>query len=90
MHERLREPIAMTVSDLLTKVQNIPLLPRMGRTTLYLALREHGFTFRTNKRNMAMLLEKTEGRNARFRFYQQFEQFLEEGRPMYFMDETWV
>lgn len=89
-HEIMKNGEYLTIQTLSTKIQDKEGIPAMSETTLWRKLRAAGFTYRVNRRNMAMLLEKVEGRDARFRFYEQFEQYLNENRPMFFTDETWV
>ncbi|VVC35222.1 Hypothetical protein CINCED_3A006178, partial [Cinara cedri] len=64
-------------------------LPTFTKTTLWRLLKLLGFEFHNRGRNSA-LIENNEVRLWRRRYIRDIRKYREEGRPIYYLDETWV
>lgn len=78
-----------TLDTMLTVINEDESLPDFSRTTLYRLLMSMDFEYGKRGRNSA-LLEKNELRVWRRRYLRDIKRYREEGRPIYFLDETWV
>ncbi|KAF0714882.1 DDE 3 domain-containing protein [Aphis craccivora] len=78
-----------TVDKIHHAVSNDNSLPTILRTNLYRLLKEMDFKYSKRSRNSA-LTEKTEIVLWRRRFLEQLRKYGDEGRHLYYLDETWV
>ncbi|CAI6374522.1 unnamed protein product [Macrosiphum euphorbiae] len=77
------------LKKILNVVTNDDTLPKFSNTTLWRLLKSMGFRFTKRGRNSA-LIENNEIRAWRRRYIRDIRQYREEGRPIYYIDETWV
>lgn len=78
-----------TVEMVMNSVNDDSDLPNFKRTSFYGILKKLGFTFTTRKRNM-FLSDRDDIILWRRNYLRKIKRFREEGRPIYFQDETWV
>lgn len=78
-----------TLDKMLSVINEDESLPDFSRTTLYRLLISMDFEYGKRGRNSA-LVEKNEPRVWRRRYLRDIKRYREEGRPIYFLDETWV
>ncbi|XP_031342522.1 uncharacterized protein LOC116170342 isoform X1 [Photinus pyralis] len=78
-----------TLSKVLAVLHEDEDLPNLKRTTLWKLIKEIGFRFEKRSRN-SVLREKDEIITWRRRFLREIRKYREEGRKLYFLDETWV
>jgi len=78
-----------TLDKILTAVNNDETLPEISRTNLYRMLKFMDFVYTKRSRNSA-LLEKDEIILWRRRYLADIRKYREEGRHIYYLDETWV
>jgi hypothetical protein len=78
-----------TVDKIYKVVSDDDSLPTISRTNLFRLLKDMDFRYSKRSRNSA-LTEKTEIVLWRRRFLEQLRKYREEGRHLYYLDETWV
>ncbi|XP_031338164.1 uncharacterized protein LOC116167067 [Photinus pyralis] len=78
-----------TLSKVLAVLHEDEDLPHLKRTTLWKLIKEIGFRFEKRSRN-SVLKENDEIFTWRRRFLREIRKYREEGRKLYFLDETWV
>lgn len=78
-----------TLDKILSRINTTEGLPQFTRTTLYSLLRQMGFKYQRRSRNSAMT-ERDEIVVWRRNYLEDIKRYREEGRPIYYMDETWV
>lgn len=78
-----------TVSKVLQAVNDDPLLPSFSRTTLWRLLKELNFSYSKSQRN-SYLTEREDLILWRRRYLRSIREYRQLGRPIYFLDETWV
>ena len=78
-----------TLDKILTAVNNDETLPEILRTNLYRLLKFMDFVYTKRSRNSA-LIEKDEIILWRRRYLADIRKYREEGRHIYYLDETWV
>lgn len=61
-----------------------------GVTSIRLILKEIGFQWKTTESNRKILVERMDIREKRIRYLQQIKRYREEGRPIIYMDESYV
>jgi len=77
-----------TLDKILTRVNETEGLPDFTRTTLYSLLRNMGFQYQKRSRNSAMI--EKDDIVWRRNYLESIKRYREEGRSIYYMDETWV
>ncbi|KAF0702701.1 DDE 3 domain-containing protein, partial [Aphis craccivora] len=75
--------------DKITTINNYETLPNISRTNLYRMLKFINFVYTKRSRNSA-LVEKDEIILWRKRYLADIRKYREEGRHIYYLDETWV
>ncbi|XP_022174483.1 uncharacterized protein LOC111036671 [Myzus persicae] len=78
-----------TLDKILQVINEDKDLPDFSRTSLYRLLKSMDFEYVKQGRNSA-LIEKTEIVDWRRRYLRAIRRYREEGRPIYYLDETWV
>lgn len=78
-----------TVDKVLKVVNDDPDLPTFKRTTFYHLLKKLNFTYSRRGRD-SNLIDKNEIIVWRRKYLRQIKSFREEGRKIYYTDETWV
>ncbi|KAL4112105.1 hypothetical protein QTP88_015953 [Uroleucon formosanum] len=78
-----------TLDKILSRINTTEGLPQFTRTTLYSLLRQMGFKYQQRIRNSAMI-ERDEIVVWRRNYLEYIKRYRKEGRPIYYMDETWV
>lgn len=78
-----------TINKVLKVVNDDPDLPTLKRTTFYYLLKELNFTYSRRGRD-STLIDKNEIIVWRRKYLRQIKSLREEGRKIYYMDETWV
>ncbi|XP_025192116.1 uncharacterized protein LOC112592312 [Melanaphis sacchari] len=79
----------LTLDKMLTVVNEDKSLPNFSRTSLYRLMKSMEFEYAKRGRNSA-LLEKNEIILWRRQYIRDLRKYREEGRQIYFLDETWV
>ncbi|KAL4084055.1 hypothetical protein QTP88_029371 [Uroleucon formosanum] len=77
------------LNKILSVVNEDDTLPDFSLTSLWRLLKSMGFKFTKRGRNSA-LIENGEIREWRRRYIRDIRRYREEGRPIYYIDETWV
>lgn len=78
-----------TLETILSVINQDKNLPNFSRTTLYRLLKAMDFEYSKRGHNGA-LLEKNEIILWRRKYLRDIRKYREEGRPIYYLDETWV
>jgi len=78
-----------TVDKIYAEVSSDDSLPPISRTNLFRLLKDLDFRYCKRQRNSA-LMEKNEIVLWRRRYLRSIKKFREEGRHIYYLDETWV
>jgi len=78
-----------TLGKILTVINEDQSLPSFSRTSLYRLIKSMEFEYVKRGRNSA-LLEKNEIILWRRRYIRDLRKYREEGRQIYYLDETWV
>ncbi|XP_022160092.1 uncharacterized protein LOC111026344 [Myzus persicae] len=78
-----------TVDKIHKAVSDDDSLPNISRTNLFRLLKDMEFRYSKRSRNSA-LTEKTEIVLWRRRYLEQLRKYRDEGRHLYYLDETWV
>lgn len=78
-----------TLDKILTVVNEDQSLPSFSRTSLYRLMKSMEFEYAKRGRNSA-LLEKNEIILWRRQYIRDLRKYREEGRQIYYLDETWV
>ncbi|XP_029055267.2 uncharacterized protein LOC114882555 [Osmia bicornis bicornis] len=78
-----------TIKSLLAVVNADGSFPKFSHTTLYRILKSLNFRYTGRVKNCAVL-EQPYILNWREKYIQTIRQYREEGRPIYYLDETWV
>lgn len=78
-----------TINKVLKVVNDDPDLPTFKRTTFYRLLKELNFTYSRRGRD-STLIDKNEIIVWRRKYLRQIKSLREEGRKIYYTDETWV
>lgn len=77
------------LNKILEAVNSDEMLPNFSRTSLWRLLRHLKFKYVKKKRNSA-LIERHDIVLWRIKYLKQIKKFRDEGRPIYYLDETWV
>lgn len=78
-----------TLSKILTAVNEDNSLPNFKRSTFHKMLKSMNFVYQKKKRNSA-LLERNDIVSWRRRYLESIKHYRQQGRPIYYLDETWV
>lgn len=78
-----------TIDKILASVNEDPDLPNFSRSTLHRLLKHLNFEYLKRGRNSAMI-EKDEIVIWRNKYIEDIKKYRVEGRPIYYLDETWV
>ncbi|CAI6372171.1 unnamed protein product [Macrosiphum euphorbiae] len=78
-----------TLDKILTVIKNDDSLPNISRSNLHNLLKFMDFVYTKRSRNSA-LIEKDKIILWRRRYLQNIKKYREEGRHLYYLDETWV
>jgi len=78
-----------TLNKILVAVNEEADLPNISRSSLHRLLKSMDFVFTKRGRNTA-LLEREDIILWRRNYLREIKRFREEGRPIYYLDETWV
>lgn len=89
VHEFFFKNEQPTVEKILCAVNEDSDLPSFKRTTFYGVLKQLGFKFSTRGRNM-FLADRDDIILWRRKYLRTIKKFREEGRAIYYQDETWV
>ena len=65
-------------------------LPKMGRTTFWKLMKSMGFQYKKTKGNREIMMEKPDIVAHRHRYLRTIRELLTSGRPIVFLDETWI
>lgn len=89
VHSFFSENIPPTLTLVLSKINEDPMLPNMKKTTLWKILKENGFCFE-KRHKKSLLLERNDIILWRHSYLRKIKQFRKQNRPIVFLDETWV
>ncbi|KAL4112125.1 hypothetical protein QTP88_015973 [Uroleucon formosanum] len=78
-----------TIDKILEAVNDDPALPNFKRTTLYTTIKKLDFVF-TKRKRCSVLTEREDLLVWRQNYLYDVRKFREEGRAIYYLDETWV
>jgi len=78
-----------TVLKMLTAVNEDESLPNFKRTSFHILLKSMNFVYEKKRRNSA-LLERNVIVSWRRRYLDNIKHYRQKGRPIYYLDETWV
>ncbi|KAF0725463.1 DDE 3 domain-containing protein [Aphis craccivora] len=78
-----------TLNKILTTINNDETLPNISRTNLYRMLKFMDFVYTKRSRNSALVV-KDEIILWRTRYLADIRKYRDEGRHIYYLDETWV
>ncbi|XP_060875351.1 uncharacterized protein LOC132948737 [Metopolophium dirhodum] len=78
-----------TIPKLLSAINEDETLPNIKKTSLGIVLKSLNFKYTKRQRN-SFLLERSDLVAWRRNYLLQIRQFREEGRPIYYLDETWI
>lgn len=78
-----------TIDKVLEAVNDDPALPNFKRTTLYTTIKKLDFVF-TKRKRCSVLTEREDLLVWRQNYLYDIRKFREEGRTIYYLDETWV
>ncbi|CAI6345238.1 unnamed protein product [Macrosiphum euphorbiae] len=78
-----------TIDKILEAVNDDPALPNFKRTTLYTTIKKLYFVF-TKRKRCSVLMEREDLLVWRQNYLYDVSKFREEGRTVYYLDETWV
>lgn len=78
-----------TMSKILAAINEDTALPNIKETSLRIVLKSLNFIFTKRKRN-SVLTERRQLVNWRREYLISIRRFREEGRPIYYLDETWL
>ena len=70
--------------------EDIADLPKMGRTSFWKLLKDIGFRYKKTKGNREIMMEKSDIVAKRHRYLREIRELTASGRPIVFLDETWV
>ena len=70
--------------------EEIPDLPDMGKTTFWKILKSIGFQYVKTKGSTKLMMERNDIVAWRHRYLQQIREIRQAGRPLVYLDETWV
>lgn len=89
VHEFFFKNEQPTINKILSAVNNDKDLPDFKRSTLYKLLKSLNFKFHERRRNM-FICDRDDIVVWRRNYLRKIKQFREEGRKIYYQDETWV
>lgn len=89
VHEFYLKGELPTLNKILQAVNSDDMLPNFSRTSLWRLIKHLKFKYTTKKRNSA-LIERSDIVLWRIKYLKKIKKFREEGRPIYYLDETWV
>ncbi|RVE43393.1 hypothetical protein evm_011978 [Chilo suppressalis] len=89
VHEFYLKGEMPTLNRILQAVNSDDMLPNFSRTWLWRLLKALKFKYIKKKRNSA-LIERHDIVLWRIKYLKKIKKFREEGRPIYYLDETWV
>lgn len=89
VHEFFFKNEIPTLNKILTAVNSDESLPTFSRSTLHRLLKVLNFNY-VNRNRQCALIEKDEIVLWRRNYLRQIKKFREEGRSIYYLDETWV
>ncbi|XP_060846254.1 uncharacterized protein LOC132925915 [Rhopalosiphum padi] len=89
VHQFWHDRDTPTLDKILVSVNEDNGLPNFSRTSLFRLLKSMDFVYMKRGRNSG-LIEKSEIILWRRRYLKDIKRYREEGRPIYFLDETWV
>ncbi|KAL4101079.1 hypothetical protein QTP88_021099 [Uroleucon formosanum] len=78
-----------TIDKILEAVNDDPALPNYKRTTLYTIIKKLDFVF-TKRKRCSVLTEREDLLVWRQNYIDDIRKYREEGRTVYYLDETWV
>lgn len=78
-----------TLTKILTAVNEDNSLQNFKRSTFHKMLKSMNFVYQKKKRNSA-LLERNDIVSWRRRYLESIKHYRQQGRPIYYLDETWV
>jgi len=78
-----------TINNILFEVNEDAALPNFKRTTLYSIIKKLDFEF-VKKKKFCVLTEKEDLIVCRRNYLYNIRKYREEGRPIYYLDETWL
>ncbi|XP_072400186.1 uncharacterized protein [Diabrotica undecimpunctata] len=78
-----------TLNKILSEVNNRPDLPNMCRSLLYKFLKQINFKYLKRSRT-SILIERDDIVRWRRNYLTSIKRYRSEGRPIYYLDETWV
>lgn len=78
-----------TLQKILSAINEDETLPNLKKTSLSTVLKSLNFKFQKRKRN-SILTERSDLVSWRRHYLRTIRQFREEGRPIYYLDETWI
>lgn len=78
-----------TIDKILTAVNENPSLPNLKRTTLFKVIKKLDFVF-TKRKKCSVLTERDDLICWRQRYLYDIRKYREEGRTVYYLDETWL
>ncbi|XP_072400872.1 uncharacterized protein [Diabrotica undecimpunctata] len=78
-----------TLNKILSEVNNRPDLPNMCRSLLYKFLKQINFKYLKRSRT-STLIERDDVVRWRRNYLTSIKRYRSEGRPIYYLDETWV
>ncbi|XP_022903101.1 uncharacterized protein [Onthophagus taurus] len=79
----------LTLDKIANKLRNEPDLPQISRSSLYTFLKEINFRY-VQRNRKSILIERDDIVRWRLRYLNSIKEFRKEGRPIYYVDETWV
>jgi transposase len=88
VHSFWRNHELPTLEKIVQSVNEDESLPTLKRTTMYHLLKELNFVYTKRQRN-SILMEREDLILWRRRYLKSIKQFREEGRTIYYLDETW-
>lgn len=78
-----------TLQNILSAINEDDSVPNLKETSLRIVLKSLNFKFTKQKRN-SFLTERSDLVSWRRNYLRSIRQFREEGRPIYYLDETWI
>lgn len=78
-----------TIDKILQAVNDDPALPNFKRTSLYTTIKKLGFVF-TKRKRCSILTEREDLLVWRQNFVYDIRKYRNEGRSIYYLDETWL
>lgn len=89
VHQFFFENDPPTINKVLSAVNNDADLPNLKRTSLHALLKEIGFEFVSRNRK-SVIVERDDIILWRRQYLRNIREYRRQGRPIYYLDETWV